>query len=74
MDETLVNNVQALVLLTEERARCWVRWEEIDDEILEKRQEQDRAMQKMKDIDSKRESILKSMEEGARLSIRNERS
>lgn len=74
MNELMVDKAQALVLLAEERAQYWVRWEDIDDEILAKRQEQDRVMRKMKELDSKRESILKSMEEDARLSIRNKRS
>ena len=68
MDKSMIDKAQALVLLAEDRARLWNRWQDADNEVMELRDEQKHLEVKMKDIDYQKDVLLKEVFEQAKIS------
>ena len=68
MDKSMRDKAQALVLLAEDRARLWNRWQDADNEVMELRDEQKHLEVKMKDIDYQKDVLLKEVFEQAKIS------
>jgi hypothetical protein len=64
----MIDKAQALVLLAEDRARLWNRWQDADNEVMELRDEQKHLEVKMKDIDYQKDVLLKEVFEQAKIS------